>query len=82
MDEKFTSDVCEEDEGEGGRRRCWKSELPTTFLWALEGIDTVMRFPVKFDVDGNTVATCSSAENDEYGVQQEVTKQQLTLVGM
>ena len=42
----------------------------------------MMRFSVKFDVDGNTVATCSSAENNEYGVQQEVTKQQLSLVGM
>jgi len=43
---------------------------------------TLRRYPVKFDVDGNRVITCSSAENNICGVQQEVMNQQLTLVGI
>jgi hypothetical protein len=35
MDEKFTSDVSEEEEEDGG-----KSEPPATFLSALDGINT------------------------------------------
>lgn len=80
IDEKFTSDMCKE-EGRG-EEVGGKSEPPATFLLALECIDTVRRFPVKFDVDGNTVVTCCSAENKVCGVQQEVMNQQLTLVGV
>jgi hypothetical protein len=43
-------------------------------LLALEGIDTVRKYLVKFDVDGNTILNHSSAENEVYGVQQEVKK--------
>jgi len=81
MDEKFTSVMCKEEEGRG-EEGGGKSEPPTTFLLALEGIDSVRRYPIKFDVDGNTVVTCISAENKACGVEQEVMNQQLTLVGL
>jgi hypothetical protein len=66
MDEKFTSGVSEEEEEEddGG-----KSEPPATFLSALEGIDTVRIYLMKFDVDDNTMASLSSIENEVYRVQ-------------
>jgi len=42
MDEKFTSVICKEKEGRG-EESGGKSEPPTTFLLALEGIDAVRR---------------------------------------
>jgi hypothetical protein len=66
MDEKFTSGVSEEEEEEddGG-----ESEPPATFLSALEGIHTVRKYRMKFDVNGNIMAALSSIENEVYGVQ-------------
>jgi hypothetical protein len=74
MDEKFTSGVSEEEEEEddGG-----KSEPP-----ALDGIDTVRKYLMKFDVDDNTMAALSSIENEVYRVQQKAKKQKLTLMYM
>jgi hypothetical protein len=81
MDEKFTSGVSEEEDGEeeddGG-----KSESPATFLSALEGIDTVRKYLMKFDADDNTMAVLSSTENEVYRVQQKAKKKQLTLMDM
>jgi hypothetical protein len=79
MDEKLTSGVSEEGEedDDGG-----KSEPPATFLSALEGIDTVRKYRMKFDGDDNTVAALSSIENEVYRAQQKVKKQQLTLMDM
>jgi hypothetical protein len=77
MDEKFTSGVSEEEEDDGG-----KSEPPATFLSALEGIDTVRKYLMKFDVNDNTMAALSSLENEVYRVQQKAKKQQLTLIDM
>jgi hypothetical protein len=79
MDEKFTSGVSEEEEEEddGG-----KSEPPATFLSALEGIDTVRKYLLKFDVDDNTMVALSRIENEVYRVQQKAKKQQLTLMDM
>jgi hypothetical protein len=78
MDEKFTSGVSEgEEEDNGG-----KSEPPATFLSALEGIDTVRKYFMKFDVSDNTMAALSSILNEVYRVQQKAQKQQLTLMDM
>jgi hypothetical protein len=60
-----------------GRERKWEegggqSDPPTAFLSALEGIITVRKYFIKFDVDGNTVATCSIAGNEVSRVQQKV----------
>jgi hypothetical protein len=76
MDEMFTSGVSEEEEDGGG-----KSEPPATFLSALEGIDTVRKYLMQFDVDDNTTAALSSIENEVYRVQQKVKKQQLAFFG-
>jgi hypothetical protein len=76
MDKKFTSSVSEEEEDDGG-----KSEPPATFLLALEGIDTVRKYLMKFDVE-NMMAALSSIENQVYRVQQKAEKQQLTLMDM
>jgi hypothetical protein len=81
LDEKFTSGVSEEEEGEeeddGG-----KSEPPVTFLSALEGIDTVGKYLMKFDVDNNMMAALSSTKNEVYRVQQKAKQQQITLMDM
>jgi hypothetical protein len=79
MDEKFTSGVSEEEEedDDGG-----KIEPPATFLSALEGIDTVRKYLMKFDVDDNTMAALISIENAVYRIQQKAKKQQLTLMDM
>jgi hypothetical protein len=50
-------------------------------LSALEGIDTVRKYLVKFDVDDDTMAALTSIENEVYRVQQKA-KQQLTLMDM
>jgi hypothetical protein len=71
------SGVYEEEEGDGG-----KSEPPATFLSALEGIDTVRKYLMKFDVNDNMMAALSSIENEVYKVQQKAKKQQLTLMDM
>jgi hypothetical protein len=43
-------------------------------LSALEGIDTVRKYLIKFDVD-NTVAAFSNITNEVYRVQKKVKKQ-------
>jgi hypothetical protein len=67
-DEKFTSDVSKEEEWEeednGG-----KSELPATFLSVMEGIDTVRKHLMKFDVNDNTMAALNSIKNEVCRVQ-------------
>jgi hypothetical protein len=78
MDEKFTSGLYEEEEEDDGG----KSEPPATFLSALEGIDTVRKYLMKFDADDNTMAALSNIENEVYRVQQKAKKQQLTLMDM
>jgi hypothetical protein len=78
MDEKFTSGVSEEEEEDDGG----KSEPPASFLSAVEGIDTVRKYLMKFDVDDNTMAALSSIENKVYRVQYKAKKQQLTLMDM
>jgi hypothetical protein len=78
MDEKFTSGVSEEGEEEDDGS---KSEPPATFLSALEGIDSVTKYLMKFDVDDNTMAALSSTD-EVYRVQQKAKKQQLTLMDM
>jgi hypothetical protein len=78
MDEKFTSGVSEEEEEVDGG----KSEPPATFLSALEGIDTVRKYLMKFDVNDNMMAALSSIENEVFRVQQKAKKQQLTLMDM
>jgi hypothetical protein len=60
-DKKFTSDVSGEKE-DGG-----KSETLATFLSVLEGINTVRKYLMKFDVD-NMMAALSSTENEVYRV--------------
>lgn len=69
MDEKFTSDVPEEEKGEvdndGGN-----GEPPKTFLSATEGINTLRKYLIKFDVDG-----CPSSTENE--VLQKDKQQQL-----
>jgi hypothetical protein len=78
MDEKFASVVSEEeDEDDVG-----KSEPPATFLSALEGIDTVRKYLMKFDANDNTIAALSSIENEVYRVQQKAKKQHLTSMAM
>jgi hypothetical protein len=76
IDEKLTCGVSKE-EDDGG-----KGEPPATFLCALEGIDTVRKYLMKFDVDDNTMASLSSIENEVYRFQQKAKKQQLTLMDM
>jgi hypothetical protein len=77
MDEKFTSGVSvEEEEDDSG-----KSEPPATFLSELEGIHTVRKYLMKFDVD-NTMAALSNIENEVYRVQQKAKKQHPTLMDM
>jgi hypothetical protein len=51
-------------------------------LSALEGIDTVRKYLMMFDVGDNTMAALSSIENEVYRVQQKAKKQQLTLLDM
>jgi hypothetical protein len=78
MGNSFTSDVCEEGEqGDGGG----KSEPQPSFLSALEGIDIVRKYFMKFDVD-DMMAALSSIENEAYRVQQKAKKQHLTLMDM
>jgi hypothetical protein len=48
----------------------------------MEGIDTVRKYFMKFDVGDNTMAALSSTENEVYRVQQKAKKQQLTLMNM
>jgi hypothetical protein len=78
MDENFTCCVSEEEEEDNAG----KSEPPATFLSAMEGIDTVRKYFMKFDVNDNTMAALSSIENEVYRVQQKAKKQQLTLMDM
>jgi hypothetical protein len=64
MGEKFTSDVSErEEEDDGG-----KSKTPATFLSAMEGIDTVRKYLMKFGVDDNQMGAHNSIENEVYSV--------------
>jgi hypothetical protein len=63
MDEKFTSGVSEEEDD------CGKSEPSATLLSALEGIDTVRKYLMKFDVEDSMMAALSSIENELYRVQ-------------
>jgi hypothetical protein len=65
MDEEFTSGLSEEEEEDDGG----KSDPAATFLSALEGIDTVRKSLMKFDVDDNTMAALSNIENEVYRVQ-------------
>jgi hypothetical protein len=79
MDEKFTSDVSEEVEGEEedeGER----SELVAKFLSALEGMETLRKYLMKFDVSVNMMAALSSIENDVYRVQQKAMKQRTIII--
>jgi hypothetical protein len=48
-----------------------KVNLQQNFLSALDGIDTVRKYLLKFDVD-NTMAALSSIENKVYRVQQNM----------
>jgi hypothetical protein len=57
-----------------------KREPPATFLSALEGINTVRKYLMKFDVDDNTTAALSSIENEVYRIQQKAKKQHNLIV--
>jgi hypothetical protein len=81
MDEEFTSGVSVEAEGEE-EDDVAKCEPQAAFLSALEGIDTVRKYLMKFDVHDNTMAALSSIQNEVYRVQQKAKKQQLTLMDM
>jgi hypothetical protein len=74
--EKFSSDVSEGEEEDGG-----KGEHPATFSSALEGMDTMRKYLLKFYAD-NTMADFTSIENEVYRIQQKAKKQQLTLMNM
>jgi hypothetical protein len=60
---KFTFDVSEEEEDDGG-----ECELPATLLSALEGIDSVRTYFTKFDVSDNVMAALISFENGVYRI--------------
>jgi hypothetical protein len=64
----------EEDDGR-------KGEPPATVLSALEGMNTVRKYLMKFGVD-NMMAALSSIENKVYRVQQKAKKQLLILLDM
>jgi hypothetical protein len=51
-------------------------------LSALEGINTVRKYFIKFDVDDNMMNTQTGSENEVYGVQQKVKKRLLTTMDM
>jgi hypothetical protein len=51
-------------------------------LLALEDLDTVRKYLMKFDVSDNIMAALSSIENEVYRVQHRAEKQQLTLMDM
>jgi hypothetical protein len=64
-------------EEDGGR-----SEPPATFKSALEGICTLRKYLMQFDVD-NMMVAISSMENKVYRFQQKAKQQQqLTLMDM
>jgi hypothetical protein len=69
MNDKFTSDVSEEEEGE--EDDSGKSEPPATFLSALEGINTLRKY---------MMPALSSIVNKVYMGQQKVKQQQRTLM--
>jgi hypothetical protein len=71
MDEKFTSDVSEEVEGEDDDEKC---EITAAFLSLLEGIGSVKKYLLKFDVHDNMMAALSSTENRVCHSQQKVIK--------
>jgi len=51
-------------------------------LSALEGINTIRKYFIKFEVDDNMMDTQIGSENEVYGVQQKVKKQLLTVMDM
>ena len=53
---------------------------PAAFLSVLEGMNTVRKYLIKFDVDDNMMDTHSGSENKVYRVQQKVKKQPLTIM--
>jgi hypothetical protein len=55
---------------------------PETILSSLEDIETVRKYLIKSDLIDNMKTALSSIENKVYGVQQNVKKQQLTLMDM
>jgi hypothetical protein len=59
-----------------------KSELPATFLSALEGINTVRKYLLMVSVDYINMAAISSMRTECIGVQQKAKKQEFTLVDM
>jgi hypothetical protein len=79
MHKKFTFHVSEEEgDNDGGRR----SEFQQFFWSALEGINPVRKYLMKFDIDDNTLASLSGNENVVYGVQQKRKTQELPLIDM
>jgi hypothetical protein len=49
-------------------------------LPALEGINTVRKYLMQFDVEDNMMAALSSIETEVYRAQQKAKWQQLTLI--
>jgi hypothetical protein len=59
-----------------------KVNLQQLFLSALERINPVRKYLMKFDVDDNTTASLSGNENEAYRVQQKTKAQEPPLMDM
>jgi hypothetical protein len=68
MDEKFTSDVSEEEE----------DDLPITVLSVRDDINSASKYLMQSDVNSNMMAAPCIIDNEVYRILQKVKKQQLT----
>jgi hypothetical protein len=66
MDDKITCDASEEesDEVEEVANNGRKSEPPTKFLSAMEGISSARKYLMRLHVENNMMAALSGTEND------------------